>query len=183
MFLTFVKLHLQALKHIHPILTKDITLSVAVALVQSRLDYANSSHNIKKLQRVQTMAARLVVGNRKIPATDLLSHLHWLPVAKRIHFKIATFAYKVLTTRQPAYLRLLIHTITFPRANFDHRHCTNFISQPLAKLLANALSVLHPHTFIILSLISIRSASSLPCFKHQLKAFCFNSFPIHPLHQ
>ena len=62
--------HLQALKHIRPILTKDIALSIAVALVQSRLDYANSvlyrtsSHNINKLQRVQTMAARLVVGNR-----------------------------------------------------------------------------------------------------------------------
>jgi hypothetical protein len=48
------------------------------------------------------MAARFVVGNRKIPATDLLSHLHWLPIAKRIHFKIATLTYKVLTTQQPA---------------------------------------------------------------------------------
>jgi hypothetical protein len=85
---------------------------MAVALVQSRLDYANfilyrtSFHNIKKLQHVQKMAARLVVGNRKIP--DLLSHLHWLPVAKRIHFKIATLTYKVLTTQQPACLRSLI---------------------------------------------------------------------------
>ena len=55
------------------------------------------------------MAARLVVGNRQIPATDLLSHLHWLPVAKRIHFKIATLTYKVLNTQQPAYLRSLIN--------------------------------------------------------------------------
>jgi hypothetical protein len=44
--------------------------------------YRTSSHNINKLQRVQTMAARLVVGNRQFPATDLLSYLHWLPVAK-----------------------------------------------------------------------------------------------------
>ena len=107
--------HLQALKHIRPILTKDIALSIAVALVQSRLDYANSvlyrtsSHNINKLHRVQTMAARLVLGNRQIPATNLLSHLHWLPVAKRIHFKIATLTYKVLSTQQPAYLRSLIN--------------------------------------------------------------------------
>jgi hypothetical protein len=74
--------HLQALKHFRPILIKDMALSTAVALVQSRLDYANSilyrisSHDIKKLQRVQTMAAWLVVSNRQIPATDLLSHLH-----------------------------------------------------------------------------------------------------------
>jgi hypothetical protein len=74
--------NLQALKHIHPILTKDIALSIAVALVQSHLEYANSVFycisysNINKLQHVQTMAARLVAGNRQIPATDLLSHLH-----------------------------------------------------------------------------------------------------------
>ena len=135
--------------------------------------YRTSSHNINKLQRVQTMAARLVLGNRQIPATNLLSHLHWLPVAKRIHFKIATLTYKVLSTQQPAYLRSL--TIRFLHANFDHRHCTNFISQPLAKLLANALLVLHPHTFNILPL-SIRSASSLLSFKHQLESFYFNSF-------
>jgi hypothetical protein len=89
--------HLQALKHICTILTKDIALSVADTLVQSHLDYATSilhhtsSHNIKNLQCVQTRAAWLVViGNIQIPATDLLSHLHWLPVAKLTHFKIAT---------------------------------------------------------------------------------------------
>ena len=107
--------HLQALKHIRPILTKDIALSIAVALVQSRIFYANSvlyrtsSHNINKLQRVQTMAARRVVGNRQIPATDLLSDLHWLPVTRRIPFKTATLTYKVLNTQQPAYLRSLIN--------------------------------------------------------------------------
>jgi hypothetical protein len=107
--------HLQALKYFRPILTKDIALSIAVALVESRLDYTNSilyrtfSHNINKLQRVQTIAARLVVGNRQIPAADLLSHLHWLPVAERVYFKIATLTYEVLTTQQPAYLRSIIN--------------------------------------------------------------------------
>jgi hypothetical protein len=65
--------HLQTLGRIRPILTKDIALYIAVALVQSRLDYTNSflyrtsSHNIKKLQHVQTMAARLVIGNKVLP--------------------------------------------------------------------------------------------------------------------
>jgi hypothetical protein len=102
--------------HIRSFLTKYI----AVALVQSHLDYANSilyrtfSHNISKLQRMQTMAARLVVGNRQIPATDLLSYLHWLPVAKRINFKIATLTHKVLRTQEPAYLRSHINYHVIP---------------------------------------------------------------------
>ena len=88
--------------------------SIAVALVQSRLDYANSilyhtsSHNIAKLQRVQNMAARLVLRNKHISAAVSLSQLHWLPISKRIDFKLATITYKLLNTQQPAYLRSLI---------------------------------------------------------------------------
>jgi hypothetical protein len=50
-----------------------------------------------------------LLATEKIPTTDLLSHLHWLPVAKRIYFKIATLTRKVTTTQQPAYLRSRIH--------------------------------------------------------------------------
>ena len=99
--------HLQALKHIRPVLTNDMANSI-VALVQSRLDYANSilyhtsSYNISKLQRVQNMAARLVVSNKHLSSSDYLSYLHWLPVCKRIDFKIATLTYKLLNHQQPA---------------------------------------------------------------------------------
>jgi hypothetical protein len=74
--------HLQALEHIRPIVDKDIALSIAVALVQSRLYYGNfalyhiSFHIINKLQHVQTMAALLVLGNRQNSTTELLSHPH-----------------------------------------------------------------------------------------------------------
>ena len=40
--------------------------------------------------------------------SQLLSNLHWLPIHKRINFKVATLTYKVLTTQQPAYLHNLI---------------------------------------------------------------------------
>ena len=40
--------------------------------------------------------------------SHLLSNLHWLPVRKRMDFKIATLTYKVLSTQQPAYLHNLI---------------------------------------------------------------------------
>ena len=100
--------HLQALKHIRPVLTQDMAASIAVALVQSRLDYANyamltilyqtSANNIHKLQRVRNMAARLVTRNKFAHSDIDLSELHWLPVSKRINFKIAILTYKILHT-------------------------------------------------------------------------------------
>jgi len=71
--------------------------------------------NIKKLHRLQTSVARIVLPNlSQQPATALLSELHWLPVNSRITFKLACLAYKLLTTGQPAYLRTLLHTIYTP---------------------------------------------------------------------
>ena len=38
----------------------------------------------------------------------LLNELHWLPVASRIHFKIATLTHKILSTGTPSYLSSLL---------------------------------------------------------------------------
>jgi len=62
---------------------------------------------------VQTSVARVVLLNLSHqPATALLSQLHWLPVNSR---KLACLTYKLLTTGQPAYLRILLHHYTFTR--------------------------------------------------------------------
>jgi hypothetical protein len=61
--------HLRSLRHVRPCLTLDMAKSVAVAIVQSRLDYCNSlffgtsQHNIRKLERIQNTLARIVVGH------------------------------------------------------------------------------------------------------------------------
>jgi hypothetical protein len=64
--------------------------SVAVAIVQSRLDYCNSlffgtsQHNIRKLQRIQNTLARIVVGHPlAASSSELLYNLHRLPVHHR----------------------------------------------------------------------------------------------------
>jgi len=90
----------KALRHIRPVLTCDMTRAVAALLTQTRLDVANSvpigtsDSYIDKLQRVQNCLARVpvVLQDNYNSATSLLSELHWLPVNKRINFKIATFA-------------------------------------------------------------------------------------------
>jgi len=59
--------HIRALRHIHSMLTGEMAKSIAVALVSSRLDYANSvlfgtsTTNLHKIQRVQNTLAEIVL--------------------------------------------------------------------------------------------------------------------------
>ena len=106
--------HIRALRHIRPILDANIAKLVGHALVSSRLDYANSvmygMSLTTKLQRQQNMLALVVLRtNRSSSARPLLSELHWLPVASRIQFKIATLTHKILTTGKPSYLSSLLN--------------------------------------------------------------------------
>ena len=91
--------HIRALRHIRPSLTEDMAITVAVSMVHSRLDYANSlvhGHtNVKRLQSVQNSAARVAwKDNHQLSSGNLLHKLHWLPVQSRIEFKIACITTK-----------------------------------------------------------------------------------------
>jgi len=58
---------------------------------------------------VQNALARTITRfPRSVTTSRLLSNLHWLPIHKRINFKVAILTYKVLSTQQPAYLYYLI---------------------------------------------------------------------------
>ena len=64
-------------------------------MVITHLDYANSllfglpASDIKRLQRVQNMAAKLVLRRRKYDsATAALKELHWVPIRYRIQSKL-----------------------------------------------------------------------------------------------
>ena len=99
-----------------PILDANTAKLVGHALVSSRLDYANSimygmSKSLTaKLQRQQNMLARVVLRtNRLSSAGPLLNELHWLPVASRIQFKIATLTHKILSSGTPSYLSSLLN--------------------------------------------------------------------------
>ena len=103
--------HTRDLRHIRSSLTTDIARTVACALVNSRLDYANSRPygttelNISKLHRVQIALARVVTYTRRAEhIRPVLQHLHWLPIRYRIEYKVATLAFKIRSTRNPEYL-------------------------------------------------------------------------------
>ena len=87
--------HLRNIGKIRKFLNTDTTKSAIVSLVTSRLDYCNgllcgiTDELLCRLQKVQNNAARVVSGSKKYDhITPVLKDLHWLPIRKRIEFKI-----------------------------------------------------------------------------------------------
>ena len=90
-----VRYQLRNLGFIRKYLNRSAIEKITHALISSRLDFGNgllfsSPHNLlAKLQRLQNAAARVVtLSNKYSRITPVLKSLHWLPVEKRVVFKI-----------------------------------------------------------------------------------------------
>ena len=60
---------------------------------------------IEKLQRVMNSAARLVAKVKKFDhISPILKELHWLPVNKRIEFKVLLITFKAMNGLAPGYI-------------------------------------------------------------------------------
>ena len=73
--------------------------------------YGLPKSQLDKLQRVQNEAARLVSGvnvHKQDHVTPTLKALQWLPIEKRIIFKILLMTFKTLNGLAPSYLTTLI---------------------------------------------------------------------------
>jgi len=68
--------------------------------------YINAhAHLMSWLQSVQNAGARLVSGPQRYDhITPVLQELHWLPVLRRVDFKMATLVYLSLSGMAPPYL-------------------------------------------------------------------------------
>ena len=108
---------LQCISRIKPYISTSSLKQIISAFVLTRLDYCNSllaglpDYKLKKLQKVQNHAARLILGRHfSEHSKDMLIELHWLPVKARIDYKIAMFCFSALKcSSSPFYLRQLLH--------------------------------------------------------------------------
>jgi len=91
------------LRQLRPLLIRSMSAEAVTKQVQAfmpcRLDYCNSLFYgiteglMSQLQSAQNAAARLVSGARRYDRiTPVLRQLHWLPVRRRVDFKMATTA-------------------------------------------------------------------------------------------
>ena len=171
--------HIRALRHIRPMLNREVANTVACSIVSSRLDYCNSllygtsAKNIAKLQRVQNALARVVSQTaRREHIRPVLKDLHWLPVAERVQYKVALITRKVLTTRQPHYLADIV---TEYKPSRELRSSTQL---KLAGRLTN--KVIGERAFSSASTSvwnhlpqDIRALSNISTFKSKLKSYFF----------
>jgi hypothetical protein len=107
--------HLRNIGKLRKYLTTEATTLVTHAFVSSRLDCNNSllyglpKTKLQKLQRIQNSAARIITRTKKNDhITPHLMDLHWLPITKRIEFKILTLVYQCLNNLAPSYLCSLV---------------------------------------------------------------------------
>ena len=90
-------------RRIRRYLSQDCLVTLIHAFVTSRLDYCNSlmyglpQCQISKSRSVQNAAARIALDlSNSSHITPALRQLHWLPVVKRIQFKILLLTFKAI---------------------------------------------------------------------------------------
>jgi len=103
--------HLRQIRSTLQSLSHDAAKTLVQAFISSRLDYCNSvlygvtDNLLQQLQSVQNAAARLITWmGRREHISPVLQELHWLPVRRRVDFKLATLMFKSLHGCAPSYL-------------------------------------------------------------------------------
>ena len=111
------RFHLRSISRIRKYIPQDISIVLIKSLVMSSLDYSNGllyglpKCTVSGLQAVQNSAARIVTQERLRDHDSMsraLMELHWLPVDKRIEYKLLLYTYKALHGLTPGYLCKLV---------------------------------------------------------------------------
>ena len=102
---------LKLVNSIRSSLDVQVAERVVNAIFTPRLDYCNfffaglAVQDFTRLQKLQNAAARCVLmRQRDFSAKDVLCVLHWLPVRKRVHYKLLLLTYKTLNGTASEYL-------------------------------------------------------------------------------
>ena len=163
------------------LLLTNSSVFLANALVSSKFDYCNSlfynlpDKSLNRLQLVQNVLARVVPSVRQNHhITPTLRQLHWLPIPKRITFKIAFIIFKTLHHKQPSYLAELLTSRHDTSHNTRSSDSPNFLSVPKINSERGRRSFLYAAPTIWNSLPdSLRASASVSSFLSGLKTHLF----------
>lgn len=174
------RFHLRNISRIGRYLTDDGRRTIVQSLVVSRLDYCNAllhglpAKSIARLQRVQNAAARLV---KRVPyrthITPILQELHWLPVAKRVEYKILLYTYKCLNDLAPVYLSRMIDVYQPTRPLRSQGQ--SLLCVPRSKTSTYGNRSFRNAAPVIWNTLpdNIKNCVSITSFKRQLKTYFF----------
>ena len=103
-----------------PVVNERVLLTLVHAFITSRVDHCNgvkygsNGYLLDRLQSVLNSAARLILGVRKFDSVSaaIRNELHWLPIGKRIQFKIALIVRHCIIGAAPEYLTELCRPVS-----------------------------------------------------------------------
>ena len=109
--------HLSRIAKIRDSVSTTVCKSLIHGLVTSRIDYGNAilfginDRHLHRLEMVQRSPAGIVMqirrGDRQ-STTTILRQLHWLPVRKRIEYKLLVLVHRALYDGKPEYIAALL---------------------------------------------------------------------------
>ena len=140
--------------------------------------YGVSNKLLATLQSIQNCAAKIVVGGLKYDhISPILRELHWLPVHKRIVFKLCVMTFKCLNGLTPQYLAdkcIRVSTLvqSYRLRSIEH----NVLVVPLTKLKIGSrdFAVSDPTLWNALPKYLCRPGLSLLGFRNELKTYLYS---------
>ncbi len=173
---------LYRLSRIKKYLTPAALKTAVHALVSSKLDYCNGllaglpKQQTDKLQAIMNSAARLITGTKKFDhITPSLMTLHWLPIEKRISFKLLCTTYKALNNLAPQYLTDQLEKYTPSRAlRSADKQLLCIPKIRTQKYGARSFKYVALTQYNALP-VMIRESPTLDTFKSRLKTFFFKA--------
>ena len=176
--------HLHNIRGIRKYLTHDAACSIVHAFVSSQLDYCNSllsglpSCLVKKLQRVQNSAARVILDiSRFDHITPALIKLHWLPVKFRIKFKVLLIVFKAIHGLAPIYISEMITRVNNSRYTLrSNEEVRLYVPKYKCKTFGlRSFAINGPSLWNSLP-CELRSLVNIELFKKRLKTHLFVEF-------
>lgn len=174
----FFKLH--NMFKIRKCITDEAAKTMVHSMITSKLDYCNSIFyglpdcSLKSLSSVQKTAARLITGTKRYEhITPVMQNLHWLPIRRRIEYKILVLTFKCLLGTAPGYLVDLLQKRHNKGTRDDDR---NFLVIPKVKrstFAGRSFSFASPTLWNRLP-DDLRLTTDIDFFKKQLKTYLFS---------
>ena len=178
-------LNIQHIKNIRHLLTQEATETLVLGTVVSHLDYCNSilvslpEVDIAKMQCIQNIAARMVVLNdvamKDSNSRNILEKLHWLPICRRIQYKVLTLVHKCLSCGIPEYLAKLLIEYPYAERRLDliSQNLERRLVEPRAKFktfAAKSFGCVSPRWWNML-LNALKNINSTQEFRSKLKTY------------
>ena len=172
--------HLRKIGAVRRYLTRQACEQLIHAFVTSKIDYGNAllygvpDVHLKKLQRVLNVAARIVSLSRATEhITPVLKSLHWLPVEKRIHYKVLLLTFKALNGMAPLYLCELLEMYSPARSLRSKSQNLLVVPKTVMRTYGDrAFMCAGPRLWNTLPEY-MRSISDVNVFKSKLKTYLF----------